>query len=327
MYERLSSGLLKSGETLEIGVVVAPDEAFAPLVKPLLGHKPNPYRWHIDCAFEPGRIEELETRFYLGLLNGVPVCNIMTVEYRGVGILGHVYTVPEFRRRGACQMVMSEQMADFTRREGGCLTLGTGFDSPPYWIYHRFGFRSVAPGSGFMKYEPDASREKALFQGAAVETAVPAWKDWPMINALCARTDMSFLRSVAYGHYGPCNFEGGFLSMLRGVTEDPERHARMLRTTEGAVVGYATLQPDTRWRGDTLILDMFTHPAHTAHAHALLKALPLPRDRKIQCHTEEDAIWKIAALLEEGFEHEATIRSQLCHDDRWIDVEVYERRA
>lgn len=118
MYTPLAVKPLKTGEPLEIGVVLAPDETCAPLVKPLLGHKPGRFRWHIDCSFEPGRIQGLEPRYYLGLLDHRPICNIMTAEYEGMGILGHVFTVPEHRRKGACNLVMAEQMQDFRQRGG-----------------------------------------------------------------------------------------------------------------------------------------------------------------------------------------------------------------
>jgi GNAT superfamily N-acetyltransferase len=306
--------------------VLAPDAAFAPLVRPLLGHKPSNFRWHIDAAFEPGRIRDLETRFYLGLLDGRPICNIMTVEYRGVGILGHVYTLPAHRRKGACQRVMAEQMADFTRRGGRYMTLGTGYDTPPYWIYHRFGFRSIAPDSGFMKYATQDGFEAAFFAPGGVDIAAPDWKDWPALNVLCAQTDLPFLRSVAYELYGPSNFEGGYLTLMQRMTGRPDVHARLLKTERGAVAGYATLQPDARWHNDTLLLDLAVHPAFIPHAHALLRSLPLPEDRKIQAYAEEEDAWKIAALLEEGFEHEATFRGQMAYEGQMIDVEVYERK-
>lgn len=76
-----------------------------------------------------------------------------------------------------------------------------------------------------------------------------------------------------------------------------------------------------------MLLDLFVHPHFTRYAHDLLKALPLPADRKIQCYTETDADWKIAPLLEEGFEHEASFREQLEDDGRPIDVEVYGRKG
>ena len=89
-----------------------------------------------------------KTRFYLGVIEGEAVGNIMTVEHGGIGILGHVYTLPEQRRKGIASRIMAAQMKDFQERGGRTLTLGTGFDSPAYWIYQGYGFRSIVEGSG-----------------------------------------------------------------------------------------------------------------------------------------------------------------------------------
>ena len=93
----------------QIGLVTAPEEAHMAGVEDLLGHKGGEWQEHIHAALA-GETDSLETRFYLGLLGRDPVANIMTVESRGVGWLGHVYTRPEHRRKGICRAVMGRQM-------------------------------------------------------------------------------------------------------------------------------------------------------------------------------------------------------------------------
>lgn len=324
MYTQLSEKKLRSGESMEVGVVLAPDDRFADAVKPLLGHKPANFQRHLDEAFAD-RILGLETRFYLGLLNDRPICNIMTVEYNGVGILGHVFTTPDHRRKGACRLVMTEQMSDFKNRNGRFLTLGTGFDTHPYWIYHSYGFRSVIPKSGHMKYAADENFERDFFKAGDADVVEPDWREWPILNVLCAQAGLPILRNIGLHHIGPQNFEGGYLTMMENISGDVDHQARLLMSEHGAVTGYATLMPDPRWHGEVMLLDFFVHPAFAANGHTLLESVPLPDTRKIQCFTESDADWKIAALLEEGFDHEATLRGQLHNGEQRIDVEIYER--
>ena len=325
MYTPLKSTRLTTGEPLEIGVVLTPEASFRSRVVPFLGHKPGNFQWHFECAFEPGRIADLETRFYLGLLDETPICNIMTVEYDGIGILGHVYTRPEQRRKSACRLVMTEQMTDFGMRNGRYLTLGTWFQSHPYWIYHDFGFRSISPDSGFMYYQASDTFETDYFNSAEVKIVKPTWKDWPTMNVLCAQGGAPYLRSIAFELFGQKNFEGGFLTFLKGFEEDPNRDARILKSTTGAIVGYVMIQPDRRWTEQTLLLDLYLHPEYTSHAPALLQSLPLPENRKIQSFTENDTDWKTGALLGEGFEHEATFQNQFEYEGRPVDVEIYDR--
>ena len=91
MKTTIDTEILKSGEALEIAHVIPPDAENGGQIRPFLGHKPANYLAHIDAAFE-GKCDGLETRFYVGLLDGEMVGNIMTVETGGIGILGHVHT-------------------------------------------------------------------------------------------------------------------------------------------------------------------------------------------------------------------------------------------
>jgi len=53
MYEKFANVKLKTGQSMEVGVVLAPDAEYADEVKKFLGHKPETYRRHIDlCVYE-----------------------------------------------------------------------------------------------------------------------------------------------------------------------------------------------------------------------------------------------------------------------------------
>ena len=147
MYEQLGETALKSGERMQIGVITAPDAEWKDCIVPFLGHKGEPYASHIRLAND-GPLDELQTHFYIGHRDGHVITEVMIVGARGAGVLGHVYTLPEERRKGAYQAVMARQMADMEAKGFRLLSLGTGFDSAPYWIYHSFGFRSVFGGLG-----------------------------------------------------------------------------------------------------------------------------------------------------------------------------------
>ena len=175
MYNTFGEVELKTGERMEVGVVTSPDGPHAEEMKQFLGHKPGNYKWHIErCVTEV--LDALETRFYVGKLDGDVITNIMTVEYEGVGILGHVFTLPQQRRKGACKGVMAYQMADFpaTVRQRTLSRHGLQ-QAPPYSIYHSFGFESVFPESGFMKYHVTEDFEERYFAPAP---AVPKSVEW-----------------------------------------------------------------------------------------------------------------------------------------------------
>ncbi len=323
MYTRLADETLKSGERLEVGVVLAPDEAHAEQVKPFLAHKQMPYKWHIEkSVHEP--LDDLETRYYVGKLNGAIICNIMTVESHRTGILGHVYTLPDQRRKGACDAVMRHQMEDFRRRGGGLLFLGTGFERPPYWIYHRHGFRSVYPGTGHMRYASEEDFEANYFAPGTSSVVETCWSHWPRVNALCSTSGPETVRGVAWGITGQASFEGGFLSFMRALEPDGRARARLLESERGAVVGFASVAPDGQWRGDVSVLDCFAHANYSSELRRLLEALPLPPG-KVQAYADERSTAKIAALRATGFEEEARLTRQVTWQGQTLDVIVMRR--
>ena len=47
MYNKFADLELKTGETMEVGVIIAPDEAHAEQIKPFLAHKGGGFKWHL----------------------------------------------------------------------------------------------------------------------------------------------------------------------------------------------------------------------------------------------------------------------------------------
>ncbi len=273
MYQKLGEAETKAGERLEVGVVTAPDSTLSGEVHELLGHKGPEWREHIRSALD-GETDALETRFYLGLLDGRPAANVMTVERHGVGILGHVFTRPEQRRKGIISQVMARQMDDFRARGGHALTLGTGFESPAYWIYHRFGFGNLV--SGFMRYEtePGAYVEQEWFREAPASVAPAQWRHWPLVALLASYPATDIVRSVAWGLFGIGNLEHPFVSFMASRRRDPRLQCVMLEAEHGAITGCATLTRMPLWPG-VWLLDVFAHPNYEDRLGDLIAALDL----------------------------------------------------
>jgi hypothetical protein len=304
MYRVLGEKRLNTGETLEIGVVVAPDAEHADQIAPFLSHKPSPYDDHIRRSLRES-LDALETCFYVGKLDGTIVTNIMTVEHVGVGILGHVFTTPHHRRKGACDAVMRQQMDDFRRRKGRVLHLGTGFGSPAYHIYRQNGFRSVFPRSGFMRYTADDDALASYFTGHDVSSREVRWSDWGPLTALTGALEGDWLRSSRFRLFGPTNFEGGFLGMRIGA-ESGHYQCRVLETEAQARVGFATLGTDPTWR-DAFQFDALCHSAYWERLDVLWQSFDVPKS-KVIAYADERSESKIDALERIGFRQEARLR-------------------
>ena len=325
MYHKLGETVLKTDEHMEVGVITAPDEPHAAEIKQFLGHKPGNYKWHIErCVTET--LDALETRFYIGKVDGSIITNIMTVEHQGIGILGHVFTMPEQRRKGACKGVMAYQMDDFRQRKGRALYLGTGYNSHPYHIYHSFGFESVFLESGFMRYHVNTDFEEHYFAPASTQPKPVEWHDWPKVTALSGIVGSEALRSLIWNVYGPTNMEGGFLNFKHDLeAENVYEDAKLLITSDGAIVGWATVSRDNRWRPATAVLDLFFHPNFADEVPALLSAVNFP-DVKVQCYVDSSAAKKAEVLETAGFTCEGRFKNQFAYGGQDYDVLVFARR-
>ena len=329
MYEILGETTLKSDEVMEVGLINAPDMPHAEEIKKFLAHKPQFFDWHIErCVTES--LDELETRFYVGKLDEKIITNIMTVEHEGIGILGHVFTLPDQRRKGACKGTMAYQMEDFRQRDGRALYLGTGYNSHPYHIYHSFGFESVYPESGFMKYYVKDDFEDTYFAPTTTHPKEVEWHDWPKLTALSGIVGWETLRSLLWSVYGPANLEGIFLTFKRALEMDEINEAqvfddaKLLATQEGAIVGWASVNRDSKWRHNIALLDLFFHPNFVDSVPSLLSAIKFP-DLKVQCYIDSTSEKKAEVLETAGFVCEGTFRNQFSYLGKKYDVLVFGR--
>lgn len=319
MYERLGEVTLKTGEAMELGVITAPDAEWKDRIVPFLGHKTEPFASHIRRSNE-GPLDELETRYYVGHRDGQVITEVMIVGARGAGILGHVYTRPEERRKGAYRALMAVQMADIPRRGFRVLCLGTGYNSHPYWVYHSFGFRSIALERGEMKWLADEGAEAGLLRPGRVTARDVRWDDWGYFGLLGLQPVMpneELPRSRVMRLKGQGSLEGPFVQLM--LTREQERGmaVRVLESEHGATVAWAVLAPDARWRApdphwlaDAWILDLHAHEPFAADLPALLADLPWP-DAPVAAAFAEPPGSKAGALESAGFRRAACLPNWL----------------
>jgi len=336
VYRKLALETLKSGEVMEVGCVETPDAQWGERVEGALAHKPPIWLYHIHKAVL-GETDDLEHHFYIGHLQGDIVTGVMTVEHRRVGILGHVYTDPKHRRKGAYTLLMRHQMDDFRARGGGLLLLGTGYQSPPFRIYESFSFRGIVAESGYMRYATEENFEETYYAPGEVAVRPVRWEDWPGANCLTSQPGEDLLRTVAYDGAGQFSFEEKFLLVMQGRERDRRRQAwsalseserpkaaERPRTSQGALVGLALLTPDARFLGGAYLLDLILQANFWGRAGRLLAAVEWPQV-KVQCYTDLGCEAKLKALRQAGFKREALLKGQLAWKGEHRDVAIFAR--
>ena len=325
MYQRLGDAQLKTGETVEIGLFTSPvADEFADQLNKLLGHKGWEWVWQIGLSLK-GETDALENRFYVARRGDEIISSVCTFEAGGVGILGHVWTPPEERRRGLCTRIFEKLMDEYRSRGGGLMLLGTGYDSPPYHIYRRFGFEGYYEGSGGMRYSTDDDFETKHFAAGPAKVVEPTWCAWPRVNALFAQPE-PFVKSIAYGCFFKTFAEDIYLWLLHAMGEgEPVRMKLLESESTGAVVGCAWVVPDKRFPG-VYLLDLCCHPNHPDGYAKLLGAMTWPA-AKATTYVEAGLDAKAAALEAAGFEREGTLKQHLKKQGTYVDLWIYSRSA
>ena len=338
MYQKLGTVTLRSGETVEAGVVKGPEPAWAERLVKLLWHKGDPWNWQNARLLEAD--QGLDAYFYVLHRDGKPLANIMTVENAGVGHFGHVWTEPADRQKGASSLLMALQMEHFTARGGQALFLGTGYDSVAYHMYARFGFQSIEPKSGYMAYyctsQGDFEARYFARPTTAAEVMIQplAWPHWPASAPLFLGDFPGVVRCVRGGIFGRESSEGGLLPLLLEA-EDRQKQGQAPATvvlqqrTSGAVLGLATGHWHPLWP-DHYLLDLYCHPAYWEHAPALLIALPLPPALRTVIYADSSDQVKQKVLTTVGFQAVATLPNWLTVDpsrSRPVDVVIFAREG
>ena len=326
MYTRLTGKKLKDGGDISIIRVQGPDKEWTDRIAPYLAHKGELWTWQIRETLE-SRTVPLEANYYVGISGENLIGNICTFTHNGAGILGHVFTSPEQRRKGVCAAIMTEVIDDFRARNGLALILGTGFDSPAWHIYKGFGFEPIYPKSGEMEWYRDTIDDfEEQWFAAGPATVRPAdWRDWPGLTALSIQRAGSGMRNVALRIYDRWSMEYAFLGLYRRTLGEGDTSAVVLESTaNGASVGLATLMPDPRFPGVSL-LDLFVHPNFSASAAELLdRLLRAEHSGKIQAYAESSDTEKVAALEAVGLKVVVELKDQIALRSGRSDVLLFE---
>lgn len=283
---------------MALGVVVAPDPEWGPRLRVLLGHKPPAYFYHIDRSLrEP--LDGLETLYYVGLVAGVPITVAMVAGAHGAGVYGHVYTVPEWRQRGASGLLHQAVAADTRARGYRALSLGTNPDGHARRIYEGIGYRQLLPGRGDMAWHAD---DGAPPRGE-LSCGPLRWEDWGWISdACCARLEQGeeLPRSVLFGVRDVGHVESAFIVAMRDGLD-----VTVLRSGPAAV-GWAALLPGAARALGATALELYVRPGFRHETRRLLAALRWPERTVVHAFAGEPG-YRAAALAAHGFREVALL--------------------
>ncbi len=300
MDRLLSRAVLKDGTAVEVRLVMPPEAPLADQMHCFLTHKGMPWQIHWRKAFA-GECDDLETRFYLLVVDNEPISNIMTVETAGIGILGHVFTKSRWREKGAASILMRAVCEDFVCRDGLVLYLYTEYQSMPWRLYAKFGFDGFVPGVGLMRWVRHPDRLHAMFGGEQLTTRPARWSDRPLLECLFLQPANDYVKNIGLKRFGVCDMEGAFLSLQERMQKNPCLRAVVVTNPAGMTLGLATAMPLDASFTDYVLVDLFAHRAAGPALDLLIQALDLPADKPLLSMVDDASESRRKALEAAGF--------------------------
>jgi len=320
----LETSVLRDGRSVDLLCVRPPAGCWRDRVAPFLAHKGQPWNWQIEKHLD-APADKLESRFYVALYGETLISHIMTAEYAGVGLLGHVYTDPAWRGLRAASILMKVVCDDFADRNGIVMNLGTEYGTSPWRIYQRFGFEGLGPPSGLMRWVVQPEAYEQLFAPGQTKIRPVAWEDWPGLQTLLQRREGDWLRNRTLRAYGSiCDVEASFLELMASIDRG-EAAASVLAGDFGGAVGLVSVARFQGVPSDALELSLYVHPHFAEHTGALLAAAELPQDCPVVCYVDSGSGGREQALIEAGFELACDFEGFCKTDQAALDLLVFRR--
>ena len=333
MYESLGQVKLKSGEIVEAAVLCGPEPDWIDRIIELIGHKGHIWNEQNRCVLMKDR--GVDTSFYLLHRDKQPFASILISQLNHVALLGHVYTLPGDRKKGAMARLMEIQMNHTVSHGTRAIFLGTEFKAHPFRLYERFGFTAIEPKSGQMHWYADSHKkfndEYFAFGPTAIEPV--GWKHWPASAALCMGDWPGVVRCAPVKLIGRTICEECLLAILLAneSPNDPAYRrtggAALVNRQTSAVVGLAAWSQHPVWP-NCAIVDVYCHPQFWSPADELFDALNPPRSARRIAYADETCPRKLDTLTRAGFKKTAVLPRRVPADaanSRYLDVFVLER--
>jgi hypothetical protein len=330
VYRKLRSVRLKSGEKGTLGVIRTPD----------LRHRKAILSYYTPSAIEKewgstkddwrlqhvtwfclkslsGSLDDLEILIYVLKVRSEIVGKVMIARHAGFAVAGNMVTKAEYRGKGLQSILAGELMKDF-RSLGGIVIAAAAPQKGSYHLGVKEGYKT---DGALMVFESSPTIRSEMFRQGLVTARPLKWNDYPSLVVHALREDGCFFRSYFLEQYGPSYMEHSFLK-LKLLSEREQAVCHVLETEHKAIVGFATLVEDPKWKFQNWIFDVDVHPSFEENADKLIRSFSFPKG-KIQCFLDGNSKKKEEALRACGFEHEATLSKHIMRENNRLDLLAY----
>lgn len=337
MIAELEKVELKSGEELVIKSIEPFDERYKDKLERFLEHKGEEWSRDIKERLKGNFVKFCIDRYFVGEIEGKVVSQMwygLPRNGTGMGEFGHVYTEPEYRKKGIASLLMGFLTADFQKSNGNVLFCGTGSPHAAK-VYRRNGFQNIEEGKDtgamvFIKsdYARDFSElEKKYFEPGLEVNILPATRreQFDVDEVLHYSTG---LKRIAENWHTV--FLASQVSSLREIlfkVEDGKGLATVAKSSKGKVVGYAyILGFGSPMEEKSKTLDFIIHPNYLNNGIQLLqKTVKMGKEQKIEnirCYISSGDKEKLSTLLEAGFKEECSLLNYCLVENNYFDLKT-----
>ena len=328
--KQIGAGKLRDGRWAEIKLIDTPDQQAGKLLVDLLGHKHEPWMWHIR-EWARGNTPGLQALFYLAIVDGVTAGCVTNLRQGEIGNITHVYTIPEMRRLGIAILLLEQAIGDFDAAGGRVLVLGAGFRDVPWRIYASCGFRGTCPEQaygGMARFFGGADWDSVV-AGPPREVCSVGWHHFPGSLVLFSAPGPVQLRSIHMASVGPRLVEKSFVDLMRRKQNGSQECALVVPGSGPSVLGFGVVGDHPLWETAAArkVLDIHVHPAHREVGPALLEELLSRCPQSVECYCDSGSEDKTALLRRFGFQQGGVNPSALRFGDSTRDLLIFTRES
>lgn len=334
MKTSLAKVKLHTGEDLDISLLEFPYDEYKRRIKEffLLDHLPGLWLRNLDKWLEG--VKDGSLIWFIGEIGSKIISGVAVYCSAGNGIadLGHVYTMPEHRKKGIQNRIFAEIMKELPTRRVKVVYLETGYRIPAYFLYQKYGFQGHQK-QGIMRKRLNTKEDVDVFYFKPRKVSYSDVKrsDFCPLLHLLSKPEGQICRSYAYGLYKNAPSDTRVLQIVDSV-ERKKCSATVLRDSENRLMGLCLVSRQTpkETLGHIGVLDLFIHPNYMQYANVMLRKT-LSRARKeleienVFMYVEEDNRCIMDMLTEEKFVKTAQLPEYFKNREAFIDVFVFRR--
>ncbi len=343
MVEDLPGVQLKTGETMQVKRVVAPDDDWGPRLVHFMYVRTSDYtncNWHHNCVrvLNGDYADVSHDVFFVGLLDG----EIVGTSWYGaprdtmdVATYGRIITREDQRRKGIAAALCALPVEEFRAAGGQAMYLGTGRTNPARFIYEQLGFvhyNYIENAGTIMRliFSGDADAFEAEYYEPRRSTEVRSIHAGDLARAeVLYNLPLWAVKDSFLGIMYNAPFEGQFFDIVAHIEKEGEGGMALVTGGRQRLMGMAYTAKAPAWQvGQTHLryIEFLVHPNYVDYGAELLRETEAASSAEVfiarLAEADED---KVAVVAEAGYRQVGRLLGAIRSQHSATDMLIYQK--